>query len=210
MVSCHCRLLLQHDLMELSVRRLNNSLSTNKERLHAHSQVHTQTPKKEKKKQSKKTKTKTNPPPKPHNGDGLSKFPFLLALSVSVSLLNTRTQTVAHAGTQGKRRKNRKAKAHMSKKVLARAETGKRWTRKRSEHVQRNRQLEKHTSPAAPPPREEMSARNTVAASSSTGVIRALYRRSRQTKYYCHLCTSSSMEINPNKCNERFTKYLAD
>lgn len=35
-------------------------------------------------------------------------------------------------------------------------------------------------------------------------------RRSRQTKYHCHLYRSGSVEINPNKCNEWFTKYLAD
>lgn len=97
----------------------------------------------------------------------------------------------------------------MSKKVLARAETG------GDEHRSapstfRNQRLEKHTSPAAPLPSEEMSARKTLAASRGTGVIRAACRRSRQTKYHCHLDGSSSMEIDANKCNERFTKYLAD
>lgn len=104
-MSCHCRLLLQHDLMELSVRRLNNSLSTNKERLHAHSQIHTQTPKEEKKqsKKTKKTKKTKQTNPKPHNGDGLSKLPLLLALSVSLSLLNTSSRTRRHTGKKKKK-----------------------------------------------------------------------------------------------------------
>lgn len=71
--------------------------------------TYTDSQKRRKKKQSKKTKKTKQTNPKPHNGDGLSKLPLLLALSVSLSLLNTRTQAVAHAGTQGKRRKKSKS-----------------------------------------------------------------------------------------------------
>lgn len=75
--------------MELSVRRLNNSLSTNKERLHAHSQVHTQTPKKEKKNKAKKQKkqnkqNKQTPNPIMETDCQNSLF-YLLSLSLFLS-----------------------------------------------------------------------------------------------------------------------------
>lgn len=73
--------------MELSVRRLNNSLSTNKERLHAHSQVHTQTPKKEEKKnKAKKQKKQNKQTPNPiMETDCQNSLFYLLSLSLFLS-----------------------------------------------------------------------------------------------------------------------------
>lgn len=141
---------------------------------------------------------------KKHNGDRLSKTVLSLCLSLSLSASFTHKHAYTHVHTKSK------SKKHLCPKRI--------WQELRQ--VEMNTEtLRAHSKKSAvrktpitgsPPPREEMSARNTLAASSSTGVIRAVCRRSRKTKYHCHLYRSSSTEINPNKCNERFTKYLAD
>lgn len=126
-----------------------------------------------------------------HNSDGLSK--------THRSLFFTRTNTKA-----------KKATARMSKKLLARAKTGRDEDSSAQSPSREISSKKTHIAGSGPLPREEMSASNTLATSSDTGVIRAVWRRSCQTKYCCHLKRSYGMKSNPNKCNEWFTKYLPD
>lgn len=126
-----------------------------------------------------------------HNSDGLSK--------THRSLFFTRTNTKA------KKRQHACPKSFWQELRQAEMKTAALRAHREESAVKKT-----HIAGSAPLPREEMSASNTLATSSDTGVIRAVWRRSCQTKYYCHLRRSHGMKSNPNKCNEWFTKYLPD
>lgn len=186
MASCHRRLPLQHDLMKLSVRGPNSSLSTE---------------------QAKETHTQQH------------------ACAQSNSLMQTWCQKHislfrAYEHEKQKKKKerkreteNREQNAHMSKEsfgaAMLRQRQAEMKTAAGSEHIERQRRLEEekkkttHTAQgdAGPVLRAEMSASNTLAATSSD--MQVLSEQEIPAGKQSHAATSSPGRREKKRKNER-------